>query len=169
MSWFSSTQSRFFLVFMSRTQYSVFWFSSPQCFLFKAGLLICFYVMYTVSFDSVVHSVCWYVFMSRTRCLSIQLYTVSVNMFSCHVLDMFSCHMNGVFWFSTVPFDLFACHVRGGLRSEPRILKNYRPGRMTETPRAGTGDSVCRSWCYWCSTMLMWGWVLLIFAWLVVD
>jgi len=103
MSWFSSTQSRFFLVFMSRTQYSVFWFSSPQCFLFKAGLLICFYVMYTVSFDSVVHSVCWYVFMSRTRCLSIQLYTVSV--------DMFSCHVHGVFRFSCTQCLLICFHV----------------------------------------------------------
>ena len=25
---------------------------------------------------------------------------------------------------------------------------------MAETPRAGTGDFACRSWRYWCSTML---------------
>jgi len=25
---------------------------------------------------------------------------------------------------------------------------------MADTPRAGTGDFVCRSWRYWCSTML---------------
>jgi len=27
-------------------------------------------------------------------------------------------------------------------------------GLMAETPRAGTGDFACRSWRYWCSTML---------------
>jgi len=34
--------------------------------------------------------------------------------------------------------------------------KKTGPGRMAETPHAGTGDSACRSWRYRCSTMLNW-------------
>jgi len=33
------------------------------------------------------------------------------------------------------------------------VWKKLSPGRMAETPRAGTGDSTCRSWRYQCSTI----------------
>jgi len=44
--------------------------------------------------------------------------------------------------------------LRGG-RLTKNISKKPGPGRMTETPRAGTGDLAYRSWCYWCSIVLM--------------
>jgi len=43
---------------------------------------------------------------------------------------------------------------RGG-RLAKKYNKNPGPGRMAETPRAGTGDFACRSWRYQCSIVLM--------------
>ena len=43
---------------------------------------------------------------------------------------------------------------RGG-RLTKKSKKKTSPGRIAQTPRAGTGDFACRSWCYRCSIVLM--------------
>ena len=55
--------------------------------------------------------------------------------------------------------------MRGG-RQTQKNFKKPGPGRMADTPRAGTGDFACRSWRYRCSIVLM---ARAIFSWVTIS
>jgi len=62
---------------------------------------------------------------------------------------------------SHVCHDSFTCVTRAQKRTfsvqkQKMFSRRFTsPGRMSRTPRAGTGDSACRSWHYRCSMMLI--------------